>query len=588
MAINRLAAVAGLLGLGALLSLGSVARTQQPAQPDASAQPAQANPEGMEVLARGPIHEAYAEPVAYQPKATKVVPKQTPDPIDEVPPDQKPAGDNVQWIPGYWAWDDDRTDFVWVSGIWRIPPPDRQWVPGHWDHAEGGWQWTPGFWQAAQEDQIEYLPPPPAPPEGAAAASTPAPSEDSVYIPGSYVYRDTRYFWRPGYWVDYRPGWVWIPAHYVWTPCGYVFVEGYWDFELDRRGLMFAPIYFTEQLWLRPRWYFRPAYAVFPDFLFTALFLRPGYYSYYFGDYFDPAYRRGGFVSWLDYRFGRFGYDPLFTYYRWSYRDNPTYFRNLQGLYAARYSGQAPRPPRTLVQQSTVINNTNINTTNIKNVTVLAPLAQMDRKVVRLQPVSQQQLSAITKSAQEFRQASSQRAQGERKLLASGAPTKQAAAPRTLQLALPKTAAPARVESRNQPPAPPVPPRSSRTPQTRPETGRQPVTPRPEGRQPTIERPKTEPRPRTEPQPKPGAEPRPQPKPQPKAEPKAEPRPQPRPAEPRPQPKAEPRPAEPRPQPKAEPRPPEPRPQPKAEPRPQPKPEPKPGTEAPKAPESKK
>src|SRR5262249_13865600 len=152
----------------------------------------------------------------------------------------------------------------------------------------------------------------------------------------------------------------------------------------------------------------------YPDFVFTALFLRPGYYSYYFGDYFDPAYRRAGFLSWLDYRYGGFGYDPLYNYYRWSYRDNPAYFRDLPGLYAARYSGGAPRPPRTLVQQTTVINNTNINTTNIKNVTVLAPLAQMDRKVVRLKPVPQQQLSALRQAAQEFRQASSQRAQGER------------------------------------------------------------------------------------------------------------------------------------------------------------------------------
>lgn len=52
--------------------------------------------------------------------------------IEEVPPEQKPTGDNVDWIPGYWAWDDERTDFLWVSGIWRSLPPGRQWVSGYW------------------------------------------------------------------------------------------------------------------------------------------------------------------------------------------------------------------------------------------------------------------------------------------------------------------------------------------------------------------------------------------------------------------------------------------------------------------------
>lgn len=33
-----------------------------------------------------------------------------------LPPDQKPEGDDVAWIPGYWAWDDERNDFLWVSG----------------------------------------------------------------------------------------------------------------------------------------------------------------------------------------------------------------------------------------------------------------------------------------------------------------------------------------------------------------------------------------------------------------------------------------------------------------------------------------
>jgi WXXGXW repeat (2 copies) len=97
---------------------------------------------GPEVLNRGPIHEAFANPITYDPTPGPVVPKQPSDPIDEQPPDQKLDGDNVQWIAGYWAWDDERTDFIWISGIWREPPPNCQWTPGYWDECDGVWRWT--------------------------------------------------------------------------------------------------------------------------------------------------------------------------------------------------------------------------------------------------------------------------------------------------------------------------------------------------------------------------------------------------------------------------------------------------------------
>jgi hypothetical protein len=105
----------------------------------------EAPPPGIEVQARGPIHEAYAESVSCQAQAAPIVPKQPPADIEEMPPDQKPEGDNVQWMPGYWAFDEEKTDFLWVSGFWRQPPPNRRWVPGHWKDAEGGWQWVAGF-----------------------------------------------------------------------------------------------------------------------------------------------------------------------------------------------------------------------------------------------------------------------------------------------------------------------------------------------------------------------------------------------------------------------------------------------------------
>src|SRR5581483_1636341 len=130
--------------LVAALAALAVGRTQaQDPLPPPEPQPAQVAPEpqGVEVLTRGPVHEAFAEPVVFDPQPRPIVPKAPPPPIDELPPDQKPEGDQVQWIPGYWSWDDERDDFIWISGLWRLPPPGRQWVPGYWNQVEGGYQW---------------------------------------------------------------------------------------------------------------------------------------------------------------------------------------------------------------------------------------------------------------------------------------------------------------------------------------------------------------------------------------------------------------------------------------------------------------
>src|SRR5947209_562734 len=165
-------ALAGLCGLAVWFAAEPAAARQDVAQTN-----------GVEILTRGPVHEAYAEPLDPRPQPTPVVTQQPPEPVPEVPPDVRPEGDNVVWIPGYWAWDTDSNGFLWVSGVWREVPPERQWVSGYWQQVEGGWQWVPGFWAATTTDQVEYLPQPPEPiPE----AQPPAPDETSIYVPGNW------------------------------------------------------------------------------------------------------------------------------------------------------------------------------------------------------------------------------------------------------------------------------------------------------------------------------------------------------------------------------------------------------------------
>jgi hypothetical protein len=353
----------------------------------ATAQQPVGGPDGVEVLARGPIHEAFAA-TAEMPTAGPIVQQLPPNPVEELPPDEKPEGDNVQWISGYWHFDEEKSDFIWISGFWRVPPPGRVWLPGSWRDVFGGRQWVRGFWQEIAPaqfqqpqapQQLEYLPPPPQPLEF--APSVPQPDATSFYVPGSWLWRG-HYVWRPGYWVGYRPNWVWVPAHYCATPGGYLFVDGYWDYPLERRGVLFAPVYFSPVVLNRRAFFFTPSYAVSYQGMFGALFVRHGYSSYYFGDYFEPRYATIGFNPWcgnsrgtsfaLNVNVGRGAYyDPLWSHYQIQHRADPVFVTNIQNVYVGRYNGEVARPARTLVQQTTVVNNiTNVTNTTVNNTTV--------------------------------------------------------------------------------------------------------------------------------------------------------------------------------------------------------------------------
>src|SRR5438034_9399308 len=265
---------------------------QQAAAPAAEPPPV---PKGVEVLARGPVHEAFATPTS-EPMPTRPVAKQPPKPLEELPPDEKPEGDMI-WIGGYWGWDDDRSDYLWVSGIWRTPPPGKQWVAGYWREEGTSWQWVPGFWSAAQQSQagtqggdkqdVTYMPAPPAPPEVAAPGEPP--NADSFYVPGCWVWRGDSYAWRAGYWAHVQPGYVWVSAHYRWTPSGYIYIPGYWDLAVSRRGVLYAPV-FVDPLVVGAGFVYTPAYVVRDTNVIHAMFVRPCSCHYYFGDYYAPVY----------------------------------------------------------------------------------------------------------------------------------------------------------------------------------------------------------------------------------------------------------------------------------------------------------
>jgi hypothetical protein len=308
--------------------------------PEAGVPPPVPGGEDMIPQPRGPVHESFALPPDMAPRPGPIVPKKPPAPISEMPPDQKPEGDNVQWIPGYWAWDAEREDFLWISGLWRVPPDGRKWVPGSWNAVARGYQWSPGFWAPANQEELPYLPQPPASLDN--GPNIPQPNGDSFYVPGNWMYQSSNYLWQPGYWQAYRPGMIWTPSYYSWTPSGYLFVPGFWDWPLANRGLLFAPVAFNRPLWMTPGWFYQPSYAVAYPNLLSSLFTGPG--GYYFGNYYGPAYRRLGFQPW----FASTGVsNPLFAWYRWRNLNNPNWLNGLYTTYRGRFNGTLPRPPLT-------------------------------------------------------------------------------------------------------------------------------------------------------------------------------------------------------------------------------------------------
>ena len=355
-----------LLGLASLAWQPSLCRAQQ----------ADADEKDAQVLTRGPVHEAFAGIVTFNPEPGVVVPKAPPEAIEEIPPDERPEGDNVTWIPGYWAWDDERGDFLWISGIWRALPPGRQWIAGYWGQTADGYQWTSGYWADAAAKETTYLPEPPATVES--GPNIEAPSSDYGWTPGCWVWRQQRYAWRPGYWAQGRANWNWMPAHYVWTPRGYVFVDGYWDYTVARRGVAFAPVAFGAGVYGRPGYTYSPSIVIDLALVTEQLFLRPHYQHYYFGDYYAPSYHQGGFYAASAYQSSRIGYDPLFAQQRWANRNDRLWEQRVTETYQDRRDHESARPPRTWTALKN-INPSGVDATH-NHALMATPISQLAKK----------------------------------------------------------------------------------------------------------------------------------------------------------------------------------------------------------------
>lgn len=448
---------------------------------------------GAQVLTRGPVHEAFAGMVTFNPTPGIVVTKAPPSVIEEMPPEERPEGDNVTWIPGYWAWDEERSDFLWVSGTWRALPPGRQWMAGYWGQTAQGHQWISGYWADATVQETTYLPPPPATVE--VGPNIAAPSMDYGWTPGCWMWSQGRYAWRPGYWAQGRADWDWMPAHYVWTPRGYIFVGGFWDYSVERRGVLFAPVYFETGVYSR-RGYYSPTIVIDLAVFTDHLFLRPSYHHYYFGDYYAPSYYQGGFIASFSFQSSHYGYDPFYSHQRWEHRQDHEWQHRVEASYQYRRDNESARPPRTWAAQQSI----NPSTARSKQNPVLVAtsinlLAKRKDSPLRFQPVTRSERQALTQRGQEVQQSRDQRRTIEGKDVETTA-RKPGALSEPSKVQLPRSpfvAKPVNQLGRNQ--APPAVPRAPK-----PDLKVQPKV-EPIDRQPNVERssPQSGPR-KTEPE----------------------------------------------------------------------------------------
>jgi hypothetical protein len=133
----------------------------------------------------------------------------------------------------------------------------------------------------------------------------------------------------------------------VWTPAGYLFVDGFWDYELAQRGVLFAPVSFRRGY---HGWGFSytPSVVLNTRRLTEFLFVNSPCGCYCFGDYFEPSHVQAGIFPWFAFHLSSLGYDPFFAFSSWAHHKDAGWHERLITDFRAFRDDARLRPPRTL------------------------------------------------------------------------------------------------------------------------------------------------------------------------------------------------------------------------------------------------
>jgi len=175
---------------------------------------------------------------------------------------------------------------------------------------------------------------------------------------------------------------------------------------------MFSPVYFSG-----PVVYYRPAVCIDSRAVTVSLFCRPAYCHYYYGDYYGESYVTIGIHPWFYYGHPRYGYDPLFCYYRaYNYR-NPQWEANLHAWHAYYVGHPEMRPPHTLVEQRRLLADPRARERpDFRNLAVGHTVEQLRNNPngpMRVQSVPAAQRMAIQQSARQAANVKNERSQME-------------------------------------------------------------------------------------------------------------------------------------------------------------------------------
>ena len=291
----------------------------------------------LEILTRGPVHEAFAALPVDQPAVPPLVRQKPPASLGEQIPRIKPAI-NAQWIPGYWHWNDDVNCWIWLSGTWRLAPPNRHWLPGYWSSDQHDWRWVSGFWKSGDSKLLTYVA---APPPLKKDLDDLRAGSDKFRLPGHWQPQGDKFIWRPSRLADFKTGQLWMPAQSYWTPAGYVFVDGYWDYPFDRRGWLFVPLGLTDSTADTAEFTYSPEILLNLKNISLELFACPAVRLYFFGGYEGSMHLHHGIYPLP--RYAPLHDEPIFSYLAWlNGRQNPNWLRDAQAALRTRALNTAP------------------------------------------------------------------------------------------------------------------------------------------------------------------------------------------------------------------------------------------------------
>ena len=190
-------------------------------------------------ISQGPVHEAFLSTTT-ESFILSAITLDPPPAIKEI----VPASLNSQWIwiPGYWEWSTELNNFIWMTGVWRQPPPAHVWISSEWIRTDKGWVRLKGFWSLSSADKLYAIL---TPPPDSIEEQIPFMSDlEMFWAPGAWTYEafQEKYLWSPGRWVAFNKNWILIPTRYVWRPKGYLCIPAYWDWPLEQVGACYSPL----------------------------------------------------------------------------------------------------------------------------------------------------------------------------------------------------------------------------------------------------------------------------------------------------------------------------------------------------------